>query len=84
MEVIKAKIISKGIRNFSVLPNVIRYMLVFEVIGYYNIHDGSNISEVCVSEHAYNSLEVGDIVLCPMLMESEGLVYDYSYPLKKV
>ena len=82
MERIQAKIISKKFRK-SFSGNEY-YILVFEFADYYNIHDGSSISEVKVSKEAYKKLEIGDKVWCPMLKESEGLVYDYKYPLHKI
>lgn len=75
--VIKAKVTGKFIENENC-------RLELEFLDYYNIHTGSSIDRVRVSEVAYNKLGIGDLVLCPMLKEVEGLVYDYDSLLQKV
>lgn len=77
MERIRAKVINKNNNNGE-------YFLMLEFLDHYNIHTGSDISEVRVSYDAYAKINVGDKILCPMLRESEGLIYDYNYPLSKI
>ena len=60
------------------------YYLTLEFLDHYNIHTGKDISEIRVSREAYIRLKIGDKILCPMLKESEGLVYDYSFSLHKI
>jgi hypothetical protein len=77
METIRAIVLNKSDINGY-------HRLVLEFLDHYNVHDGSSISEVRVSVVAYDKLATGDMILCPMKMEEEGLTYDYEYPIQKV
>jgi len=60
-----------------------KYMLGLQFHDVYSTQSGANTKEMRVCYIAYQSLSIGDNVLCPMKMEQRGLKFDYSQPIEK-
>lgn len=82
MEKIKATILTKRILKSFWCKD--KYMLGLQFYDIYNNKIGENTKEIRVSYIAYNQLQIGDKVLCPMKNEPKGLTFDFSKPIEKI
>ncbi len=80
MEKVKATVVTKRIEKGTYYQKKYFLGLLFHDI--YNIN-GENTKEMKVCYMAYQDIHIGDVVLCPMKQETQGLTFDFKKPLEK-
>lgn len=81
-EKVKATVITKRIKSGVFCSD--KYMLGLRFYDIYNVDNNENTKEIRVSYIAYQSIEIGDEILCPMIRESRGLTFDFNQAIEHI
>jgi hypothetical protein len=81
MEKVKATVVTKRVEKGTYYYQK-KYFLGLLFHDIYN-KNGENTKEMRVCHLAYQDIQIGEVVLCPMKIEKQGLTFDFKKPLEK-